>query len=700
MGMNMTCKNCGNPIFEGDRFCSGCGTRVMEMETAEASAPMADEVGGVNAKTADISTEQEKTEEEKPEEEKSEEEKAQLSKTESLEPAETDSAVHTTATGKTAGEGMIPLSIPEEKQSKAKSSLKSLFKGRSAVSDNRWVPRVVLGAFAVVVVILIANSAKLINSYHRNFSTPEEYYRWVEGRAIQKNAGTFAEYYVNYFVEYLHRYDRYVSGEIHVELGDAGREMMEQADLQAWFEEGSLTFESDSKNSVRQDTIGLEIGGEKLLSMDVIMDLKDEAVYLGFPGLTKTYLAVDTGQREFVRWFEYACGMEPEEYLESLELLEVLYRECPDRSRMEALTNKYLELLMNRVEDVKMRTGKTVRAGSITQTCTTLEFYLDKEDIRNMLTEFLEELQEDREVEVLLFQIFELADELDLDMEYYRNADEFYEAFQDNIDEILSDMEYYITYHHELNMTVYVDDKGRIIGRTVEFPNSWDEVSFSYVNPHRGSRFGYKGSIVLEDKEVSITGSGKTFGNRINGSFTVKCEGDGVVDVEVQNFDMKSLRKGYINGCFTITASSGIGRTWDLDAAHSYLTDMELKMEVSMNRSSEKWSMELRQDKELWGILTIAAKTDSGRKISVPSTRSAIFVDNDRDFEDWWDTIEWKDLVKKMNKAGLPSDTIETVEEFSEMNVDEVLEELRELMRFLLSGTRLKNALPGCAQGF
>lgn len=135
-----------------------------------------------------------------------------------------------------------------------------------------------------------------------------------------------------------------------------------------------------------------------------------------------------------------------------------------------------------------------------------------------------------------------------------------------------------------------------------------------------------------------------------------------------------------MKGSFTVTASSGIDRVWDLDEAYSRLSDMALTIDVSTGRSSEKLSMELREEKELWGSLSIVSKTDSGRKISVPSTRSAVFVDSDRDFADWWDTVKWDGLLKKMNRAGLSSDAIDAVEEFSERDAGEIWDRVKDMI--------------------
>lgn len=671
METKMECRNCGSPILEGDRFCSKCGTRVaeeMQAEEVRMEEVKAEETGTEAAQAEEVRMEAVKAEETGTEAARSEEVRMEAVKAEEA------------GTGTPMAEGKpIPLCIPEEEPSKPQNSWKRMFKGRKAAVEadrlNKWIPRVVLGLFGVIIVVLLANSARLINSYHRNFSTPEEYYRWVERKTVQKNAKTLAEYYENYFLDYLRRYDSRTSGEIRLELGNAGREMMESVGLDPWFGEGSITCETIRRSGVEQSILGMEIEGKKLFSMDAVMDLRDEAVYLGFPGLTEKYLALDTGEKDVIREFENVFDMEPEEYLRFMELLEAFYRECPDKKQAEALANRYLELLLDSIDDVKIRMGKTVRVDSVAQTCTTLEIYLDKDDIRNMLSGFLKELKEDSEIESLLYQVFELVEELDSDAGYYRDAEEFYEAFQDRIDEILDDMDYYITYHNELDMTVYVDDKGQIIGRTMEFPNSWDEISVSYLFPHRGSRFGYKASVVVDGEEMSISGSGKEFGNKIDGNFTFKYDGNGIVDVEVENLNLKSLKKGYLYGRFTVTASSGIRRLGDMGIVYSYLSDLQLILNISMDGSFEELGIELREDRELWGALTMTVRSGSGKKISVPTTKRAIFVDDDSDFADWWDTIEWEKLIKNMDKAGMPSDTIERVEEYSEMDPREFMDE-------------------------
>lgn len=391
-------------------------------------------------------------------------------------------------------------------------------------------------------------------------------------------------------------------------------------------------------------------------------------------------MTVDMDNPDFAEGFSYIAGVDPDEYMSTLELMEMLHKEFPDKKQMEALTAGYLELFLDHVGDVKMRTGKTVRAEGISQSCTSLVIYLDKTDIQNMLTEFLEELKGDEAVEELLIQIYDMTDELDLDMGYYRNADDFYDAFLDEIDDILDDMDYYITYHDELEMTVYVDNKGQIIGRTLEFPNSWDEVTLSYVMPHRGSKFGYKGSIEIDGEEISIVGSGKDSGNKLSGDFTVKYEGMRIVDIAVKDFNLKSLKKGYINGNFTVTTASGFSRALDLASSYSYLSGMALVIDISMSKSSEKMSMTLKEDKDIWGTLTIAVNHGNGKKISVPSTKSSILVEDDWDFEDWWDTLKWNDFLKKLDKANLPSKAIDAVEEFSELDIDEVLDRLSDVM--------------------
>ena len=672
----MVCKNCGSKLFEGDKFCSKCGTRVTEEVTEEAKTPETEEV------KADSQTS------------KTDVKEGTVTGSESAaEESEKKDASAEEAGAETASEKPeIPLSIPEEKPSKAKFKIKikkkETVKEKSTGKKKSWAPRVILGVFALAVVVLFANSTKIVNYFHRTFSTPEEYYRWVESRTVKDYAKTVSEFYADYIVEYLHGYDRSVTGEIRLEVKDAGKDILDLASLAgvdlSWFEKGSFTFEENSKNNVTQSIWGLELGGERLLSMDTILDYNNEAAYFGFPELSKTYMTVDMDNPDFAEGFSYFAGVDPDEYMSTLELMEMLYKELPDKKQVETLTARYLELFLDHVGDVKMRTGKTVRAEGISQSCTSLVIYLDKTDIQNMLKEFLKEIQDDGTVEELLIQIYDMIDELDLDIGYYRNADDFYDGFLDTIDDIIDDMDYFITYHEELKMTVYVDNKGQIIGRTLEFPNSWDEVTISYIMPHRGSKFGYKAGIEIDGEEISVVGSGKDFANRLNGDFTVKYEGMGIVDIAVKDFNLKSLKRGYINGNFTVTAASGFSRALDLASTYSYLSDMALVIDISTGRSSEKMSMTLKEGKDLWGTLTVTANSGSGKKISVPSTRSSILVEDEWDFEDWWDTLKWKDFLKKLDKADLPSEAIDAVEEFSALDVDEVLDRLSDVMWSLM----------------
>ena len=724
----MVCRNCGSKLFKGDKFCSKCGTRVTEETPAEAQAaaeksdvetPMSPAgVGNNPAEENEKATEesekqgsaieeagaetfaggiasqkskapqseseaaksQTETQQSEPEAVKREKTEAQQSESEAVKQEKTEAA----------SERTVPPGIPEEKPSKTKKRIKKkgTLKENSAEKKKSIAPKVILGVFGLALVVLLANSAKIVNYFHRNFSAPEEYYRWVESRAVNDYAKTVSEYYVGYIVEYLHGYDRSVSAKISLEVKDAGKDMLDLAGLAgadlSWFEKGSFTLEQNSKNNVTQSIWGLDLGGERLLSMEAILDFNDAAAYLGFPELSKTYMTVDMDNPDFAEGFSYIAGVEPDEYVNTLELMEILYKEFPDKKQVEALTARYLELFLDHVEDVKMRTGKTVRAEGVTQSCTSLVIYLDKTDIQNMMAEFLEELQDDEAVEELLIQIYDMMDELDIDMGYYRNADDFYDAFLDEIDDILDDMDYYITYHDELKMTVYVDNKGQIIGRTLEFPNSWDEVTLSYIMPHRGRKFGYKGSIEIDGEEISIVGSGKDFANKLSGDFTVKYEGMGIVDVAVKDFNLKSLKKGYINGNFTVTAASGISRALDLASSYSYLSDMELVIDISSSKSSEKMSMTLKEGKDIWGTLTVTINRGNGKKVSVPSTRSSILVEDDWDFEDWWDTLKWNDFLKKLDKANLPSETIDAAEEFSELESDEVLDRISDFMRSIM----------------
>ena len=247
----MTCGNCGREVPSGNKFCTNCGWRVPEdfkEEVKTEEVPAASEE--VKAEEAPVTEDAAKAEEAPAVEEVKAEEapaveevKAEEAPVAAEETAKVEEAPVVEAAP--AAEAVKPASTPKAEApaapAKKKGSKAPLFVGIAAV---------------VVVLLVVFNLSSIKNAAKRTFSSPENYYHWVEKNTAKEAAGTVSSIYANYFLDALKVYNMGTSAEVSVELDEAGQDMLSLAgaagvDL-SWFKSASLTYEGYSKDNVME----------------------------------------------------------------------------------------------------------------------------------------------------------------------------------------------------------------------------------------------------------------------------------------------------------------------------------------------------------------------------------------------------------------------------------------------------------------
>ena len=129
------------------------------------------------------------------------------------------------------------------------------------------------------------------------------------------------------------------------------------------------------------------------------------------------------------------------------------------------------------------------------------------------------------------------------------DPDDIWEDFVDEL-EYAQDRADDIGNYTEIDMTVYVDGKGDIRGRTVVIN---DYIKLEYAAPEDGSKYGIRLAVSQDDYEQFVfEGDGK---NK-EGSFEMAVEGLHILDVSATDFDRDDLKNGYLNGSFDISLSS------------------------------------------------------------------------------------------------------------------------------------------------
>ena len=676
----MTCGNCGREVPSGNKFCTNCGWRVPEDFKEEVKAEEAPAVEEAKAEEAPAVEEVKAEEAPAVEEVKAEEapavEEVKAEEAPAVEEVKAEEAPVAAEETAKVEEAPVVEAAPAAEAVKPASTPKAEAPAAPAKKKGSKAPLFVGIAAVVVVLLVVFNLSSIKNAAKRTFSSPENYYHWVEKNTAKEAAGTVSSIYANYFLDALKVYNMGTSAEVSVELDEAGQDMLSLAgaagvDL-SWFKSASLTYEGYSKDNVMEMKCGLAMEKKNVISADLIVDMAEEAVYLAVPELSKTYIGVDVSEIPDISYYMDTL----DNSTEYMDALKAILSKLPEEKQVKDLTAKYLEIALNSIDDVNMKKGKTLKAEGVSESCTLLEVTLDADTLQNVIENVAEQLENDREVKAIIEKLCDEIAGLDLDEldGIDIDSEEVYEYFQDACSE-LADEAQYISFDEELVMSLYVDGKGVIRGRSFEFNDGWSNYTVEILNPHKGGKIGFKAAVTVDNQEFSIAGSGKESGGRVSGDFSAKYNGTAIVDLTVKNFDTDALKKGYLNGTVTVKAASGIGKVlYGMSSVPSMVTDLAVTVDVSMDGKSGKLAVSVAEDKDKWGTVSVSAKKESGKKASVPADKNTVFIEDYSDVEDYWDTVDLDSLINTLDKLDVPSFVTDILEDFADLDGDELLE--------------------------
>ncbi len=647
----MFCKNCGKELKDTAKFCAQCGYRVTESDTAASEQPVVEQPMVVQPVIEQPMVEQ---------------------------PVMQPPVIE---------QPMIqqPIMAPPVKKSRAKFRIKL---------------GIAAGIVLVLVVVAVINASAIVNFAKKTFSSPAEYYQWVEGKNLKDAAALTGSMYDDSVGSLLNLFDTSISGEIGIELAEVGKESLSTATGLAgvdmsWFEKGSMSFSGNIRDLLMNGEVALKLGDKRILSAETIIDLENLAIYLGIPSISDSYLEMDYDTAQRVRRDEFARhydGDDLDSYLppvsdkeeivekvqQLIETLDLLKKNMPDNKDIQKLVEKYGGIVLAGFDDVKMTKGRKLRAEGITESCTELKVTVTNRQLYEILRNFISELKEDEDLRDMVFEVYEAVQSSPLADEslIQEDASEGYAEFLEDLIELENRLERgYSSVNDDviMIMNVYVDGDGDIHGRSFEImeeysPFGYDSFSFSVKMPHKGSEFGFSTSIEYDGDIYAITGTGNENGKSLDGEFSFDYNGASIFTVTVEDFKTRQLRtSGYVNGTFTLKPSTGIMQLLDSYAASSAL-NYEAEVKTVMDSGEAEVSITLKQDGEPLGTLFVNSTRGSSNKVSTPSDKYAIMLDSPNALIDYWDTIEWDDFLQTLEDAQLPSKWIDMVEKLAESN--------------------------------
>ncbi|MGN0249011.1 MAG: hypothetical protein ACI4C0_06925, partial [Lachnospiraceae bacterium] len=112
---------------------------------------------------------------------------------------------------------------------------------------------------------------------------------------------------------------------------------------------GSVSISMDAlmKKDVLGFGAGLSLGKKSVISLDALLDMKNQKAYLQIPELNKKYLGTENEDQD-----------DAEEFREEYEKLKTALDGFPKKKQLDKLMEKYIELALSQIKEVKKTTEK------------------------------------------------------------------------------------------------------------------------------------------------------------------------------------------------------------------------------------------------------------------------------------------------------------------------------------------------------
>lgn len=604
----MFCEKCGTQLQDGERFCPNCG------EPAPASTASAPAGGVQNAAPQPV----------------------QPSPMPQPAPYVPGSA---TAAGAAQPDGKGKRKKPDG----GKKPKKAVF-----VAAGVAVLAVVLVSVGIVV-----SAGNMGNFFRRTFSSPEDYYQYVESENAEALAENVSDMYNRILLSNKDLFNSAYNATVTLELDDAGKDLLQLAgmagvDLSA-LDSASLGGGVAINDDMISMNLSTALNNRDFLTFILLMDIAKGKLFVQLPDLTNTYLGID---------LEDEVGYSYDNFVEEWEDIREAYEDSvgslPGQQELAKLLNKYMKIAVSCVEDVD-KSSTTLRAEGVEVKCTALEVTIGARDVADMLDAILEEAEDDDDLEDF---IIDLAEAFGEDGGY------IYDDLLDELEWAYNDLKD-VRGGNDIVMTVYVDGKGNVIGREFEA----DGVLISMLMPEKGGEFGYELSVKRgRNTYLSLTGSGEKDGDVIDGEFSLSCadfyysSGGSrsgmldILDITVESLDLATLEKGQLNGTLVISPGSDVAdmvrNAVGSIPGMSMLEDISFRLTAATTDGSLTYSFNVSYDGKSVGTLTLALDKKQASNISSPSDRDVVYPQGMWELQEWAQGFDEDAILDRLGTIG------------------------------------------------
>lgn len=660
----MFCTKCGKELRDNDKFCNACGAPVKQVNAAAAEPvssfePVEDATVCEPQEEATVCEPVEVATVCEPVEEVTVEEPAAfeqvVDEAPSFEEVPEVDTFYDTPVSEPAQEYAAPEVTPVNDQTSfvdtAFDEQPDTGKKGNKKKKKLWKLIPAIGIPAAIAALVALNWQTVLGFALKTFGSEASYLFFVESQAFQGYSDDITKAYDSVLVQSIGQ-DQSAEMELSLNVGDNALALVESQlgeDIPLdWVEDISLVFDTTIKSDKQALSLGLELSGERILTLDTITDMAEQEMYMALLELSEDYLVMDLSDT-----YDYETAMLTSFLNESLEDFLI------DEQVVNDLLVKYSKIALENIEDVE-KDSKTLKINGVSQKCTVLEFDVDQKLILNMASDVLKEAKNDKEIKKIIKQWQDAlvdAGMISGDADLYETFVEEVEYAIDNIKEVRSEID------NQTLITIkdYVDGKHNVIGREFEIADAEESLFYAYVQD--GDKIAFEASM---GDYFELAGSGTEKKELINIDLELLAYEEEVITLEVKNFDSKAYEeKGALNGEFTLRPSEMLLEELAYESGldnYASLLDPAIELICKSTETSSDVSLNILNEDEVFIGLNLAAKLKNAEKIDTPS--DAYDITDEDEILMWVEDWDYDAIVNNLKKTDLPDEFIELAEMF------------------------------------
>lgn len=415
----------------------------------------------------------------------------------------------------------------------------------------------ILGLAIMAVLIISAAAGFLFRGYLLNqvmllTKTPAEYYSYVESKSI----GSGIDKIVKNHAIAADLYKKNMANGMGVNMTAELLVSPEFAGLYGLSGIGTIKLNTDvfHKDLKQQMTTEIFYNDKSLVNLDTLSDLEDESYYMQVPELSNAYLMFSMTE------LMAQSGVDINKSYTSniLQLQKVLYDGGISSDKINELLTKYSDIVIDGLNNVEQNSDATLSISDTSAKYTSLTVQISALDVYEICHNILDNAKTDKDLQEISVNAG------------ITTADEYVAGIEDAIKDLENNKDNMTSETDVINMTVYVDNSGTIMGREFTSAESTDIVG--YYGIRKGSKIDFTAYIKENGVQVAdITGDAAFAGGKLSGSADITYNDS--VDTFTAALKYEDLElvnnNQYVNGNITLTSDNFNGVSLKLDLVGS-----------------------------------------------------------------------------------------------------------------------------------